>query len=51
MQGLAAAARATKSLSGWQAAAGAQPSDAVPARAWPAALAHGSALSALCAGG
>lgn len=49
-QGLAAAARVTKSLSGWQAAAGAQPSGAVPARAQPAAPARSSALSVLCAG-
>lgn len=49
-QGLAAAARVTKSLSEWQAAAGAQPAGAVPARARPAAPARSSALSALCAG-
>lgn len=51
VQGPAAAARATKILSGWQAAAGAQPSGAVPARARPAAPARSSALSVLCANG
>lgn len=31
-------------------AVGAQPGGPVPAGAWPAALAHGSALTMLCAG-
>lgn len=50
VQGPAAAARATKSLSGRQAVAGAQPGAAVPACAWAAAPARCLALSALCAG-